>query len=623
VEGKNPTKMLKSLVCPCIAMPLLLVAFAFPLQADIQGGKALKQTKSSASKAPRPKDSGLLVVPPIRAVVLRGKSVEIPIMASPCSDGLRVKVLGAPEHGRLVRIENRPGAVAVYRYLHDRESQDTDDGFTILIADRFSEYGSKQTAHILINNPPSALAVIPAWPLDFGKIPVDGFSTNELILTNTFGDTVSGILKVSPPFRIEGDPELSLPEGTSKTIRIIFAPNSDGTESSQLTLDPPLSNFPEVFLRGEGIAPFALIGSSRVEVTKDQPTYSFTLTNPTARSLEIILSGLPERIESTARVCIAPHRTGEIHLSAAHCEFSPDHYEKHGLLLTCGSYSKQVELVLKGPQAPPSMELLNTRDGHCTRLGVPLVLEGVVRNPSAEERPLEVVLGEIGKATGSVTNTFTLPSKGVTNFQFHWSPVQVGQGTLSIELREQGVVIERQPWPVTVKSELLPSAADTPVKHLKDHPTGPSLIIGTREEAHSAVMGLRPIIDKGFLMNSFGLTWQYFGSEKTRFLIQRPKHRNHLTDRTGQVADLDQTQSDWETLKGVTVVSKGSNWSARLPFLMPGMHTFRVIPDTRGEVIFADTTFPVDRSMVIGPPIRAILIVVLILLVVRVLIQRL
>lgn len=606
----------------CIVLLLLSVALPSPLLADIQGGKLLKQPQGAVKQPQR--DSGVLVVPPIRAQVSRGKSIDIPILVTPSSDSVRVKIIAGPQHGTLVRIENRPGAVAVYRYRHDKESQDPDDAFTILIADRFSEYGSRQTARIQISNPQPIVEAKPGGPLDFGKTPVDSASTNELTLSNTFGATVSGTLKVAPPWRIEGDPELSLPEGSSQTIRITFAPNSDGANASLLTLDPPMANFPEVLLRGEGIAPFGVIGPLRVELTKESPVSAYTLTNTTENSLEINLSGLPKGIDSPAIVSIAPHGTGEISLSAAHLEIPPDHYEKHGLMLASGSYRKQVELVIKGPKAPPSMELLNARDGHGTRLGVPLVIEGVVRNPSPEKRSLEVVLGEFGKAISSATNLLTLPAQGVTNFQLHWSPSQVGQGTLSIELREQGIVIDRQAWSVSVKSELLPvQSPDDPVlKQVKDRPKGPSLHIVGNEEASTYVIGLHPLVEKGFLMNQFSLSWQYFGSEKTRFQIQRPRHRNTLTDRTGQMGDIYQAQSEWETIKDVTIISKGSNWSARLPFLMPGMQTFRVIPDKGGEVKYAETTFPLDRSMVIGPPIRAILILLLILLVFRVMMQR-
>jgi hypothetical protein len=607
---------------PCITLSILCLALPVGLQADIQGGKTLKQSQGLAKHSSRPRESGLLVVPPIRAEVIRGKAVDIPIFVSPCSDNLRAKVLSLPQHGRLVQIEKRTGSVAVFRYLHDSTSQDSEDGFTILIADSLSDYGSKQTARILISNPQPILKVFPEGLIDFGKIPMDSSATNEVSISNTFGATVSGTLKVGDPWRILDDPNLNLLEGTSATIRLVFAPKADGAQSTQLTLDGT-ANFPEIFLRGEGIAPFSLLSPSQLELTKDSPDSAYTVTNLTAQPLEIGLTGLPNGIESPCLLSVPPHGTGELALSAAHLEITPDHYEKHNLLLSCGSYHRQVEVIVKGPKAPPSMELLNARDGHGTRLGVPLVLEGVVRNSSEEERDVNVVLSNLGKAAGSSTATLTLPAKGAKNFQLRWSPSQVGQSTLSIELLEHGVVVDRQSWPVSVKPELLP--VSPAMQETKDRLAGPSITAESPEESRKFLYGLQTEIEKGFFMNRIILTWNYYGSPNTHFLIQQPSHHNSLTDRNKQ-AEADTSQPELQTLKGVSIVRNGYNYRARLPFIMPGlngMKIFAVIPegvktDLPPKVIY----FPLDWTFVFWPPIRIILILILILLVVRELRRR-
>jgi len=626
------------MVRPCIALTLLFTA---SLQATIQNGGVMKHTAGSSKQAPTPRNSGVLVVPPITEDILRGNSVDIPILVSPFSDSLRVKVLSPPKHGRLESIENRPGAVAVFRYAHDRESKDPEDDFTILIADRFSEYGTKQTAHIQISNPQPVIKVIPEGLLDFGKIPIGEASTNELTISNPFGAPFRDSLKVSPPWRIEGDPVINLPEGASTTIRLIFEPKIDGGQSVQMTPETPQENFPEVFLRGEGVAPFELMSASRVELTKEAPDSTCQLSNATTHSLEISLTGLPEGVESPCLLAIPAHSTGKIPLSAAHLPMPPDLYVKQTLSLTSGSYRKQVELIVKGPNAPPTMELLNARDGHGARLGIPLVLEGVVRNSSQEERSLDVVLGEFGKAVSLAKNSFTLPAHGATNFQFHWSPVQIGHRSLSIELREHGVVLDRKPWPVEVKAELVPvpSPVTPNVDKSKDRPTGYRKI-----SASGSVIDLRPDVKEGLLLNQLSLTWRYSSSEKTGFLIQQLNQNNsfidhlinfidHLVNRTSPGGE---TQPQWKTLKKVTIVSTGINsWSVRLPFRLPGHYTFKVIPgdellerdvqdigDNYEKVGFQQTILPFGYLVFFWPAIRDILIVICLLLVVRELRRR-
>jgi len=96
------------------------------------------------------------------------------------------------------------------------------------------------------------------------------------------------------------------------------------------------------------------------------------------------------------------------------------------------------------------------------------------------------------------------------------------------------------------------------------------------------------------------------------------KKRNALIDRIGE-----HPSDEWVDVPGAKIRHDGGRqWSVTLPFLMPGSHIFRVFPDTGGTTLLNTINLEVTSKTAYWPPIRALIIVILIVLIIGVIRRR-
>lgn len=621
-------KSLNSWVFFCIAVPFICAALCPPLVADIQNQRVLKQSnpKSSSGSA----SSGLLVVLPIRAEVVRGKAVDIPVLVSPNKgSGLHVRVLQNPLHGTLDRMADRPEAAVVFRYTHDRDSQEAEDAFTFLISDNYSESGSRHTAHILVRNARAELTAFPSGPVDFGRIPVGSVSTNEVTLANNFGSTVSGTLHVSLPWKIQGESEITLPEGSSRHVGIIFQPGTEGEQSCLLTMDPMPVQFPDIRLTGCALPPFAYLGANPVVATMEKPDVALVLSNNFGKPLSVRLVRPPSELRTSGTVSLPPYGTGTITVSASQLDIPSEGSKKFLLMLAGDSFEQKVDLTVKGANADPALELLHGGEEATVKAGSPLQLEGVIRNSSHMERKVEIVLRDTAQPIPALARqTERIKAKGFVTFKMSWVSQGSGGRTLQLELRDRDRLVDTKSWIIWVSPTDVPSTISPTMGSLNEiaqattaHAALPSAQpvarLATAKERESVVLDLRPILEPGVLFNHLVLRWRYYGTSEPRFAVETLKHRSVLTDRTG-----DQEPELWQRVTGVSPQFENGYWTARLAMPLPGRHEYRVYPAGTGEVFLATLTMEVSERMFWWPPLRAFLVILLLLGIIRMIRRR-
>jgi hypothetical protein len=567
-----------------------------------------------------------MMVPKVLAQVVRGESVDIPIVATPFRSGVpSVKILIPPHHGTMTQINNDPGKAAVFRYLHDREFSDEEETFSFLVTDsQLNPSGTRQTGRILIRNPHATLIFNPEERLDFGKVPLGETVSKKVTLSNAFGSTISGVLKVAPPWRIDDDPYVVLREGSSRTFAISFAPRADGEESSRVSFDPDTVSLPELILHGSGQAPFEVVAPAVLKLTKDSPRDSITLSNSTDRVLSVAWRGDSSGLATSPPVSIPPKGTAEAWVSSR-IVMPCDSVAKRVLTLSSTAYSLPVKFEISGPKGGISLELLRGAETIVAILGEALLLEGVVRNPSETQRELDIRIENPDGKTKLPSKHLVIPPKSFSNFQLSWFPGALGDRELPVLVSEGEKVVAEDHWKVSVRDRIRSSIPVTkPSPHLlhgviqTKTPQG-GIYLATDNFKAKAVVEVRPFKERGILMNHLVLKWRYFGPEKTVFAVEEKHIRNALTNRMGS-----ESTNVWKRVMGSVQVNSGGDFSIRLPMPLPGNHVYRIYPvGIDQEVAIAPVTVEVSQSIFWWPWIRSLLVLLFLICLLKFLRDRL
>ena len=606
----------------------LTVAMIHSVVANIQNPPSLTGNAKSSRNHSKATDfsPSLRIIAPSGAVeVQRGGSVDIPIVMPPrMGASLELVIKTPPAYGDLLRLSSEPGAPICYRYLHRRESSEFEDTFSILVRDPMaSNSGNLVNVKLVIRNPKADIVVDQEGAVDFGKVPLGCPVTRDLTLQNRYGSTFEERLLVDPPWRIDGDPAIRLAEGESRQVRIIFDPQATGSESTSLRIDNALVDFPQIILRGEGTAPFLIQDGQSINLSGEKPSQTLLLKNLLKTPVSVTLSGIPSMIRGDRHIELAPLGSGTSTLSIAGTEFAPDFLGKFRVTASSGTYGETINMQIIGPKAAPTLELLRGGDVLTGRVGVPLRLEGIARNSSDESRSVQLTFLDLGTTSKPALSTMVLPPKGAVNFHNDWISNCTGAHEVSVELREQGRLLDRKSWHVLVGVPQMasPMSAPPPWQAQRSDLVNPMVSWASEDFKQKLIDKLPPVTLSGWIVDHVTLRWRYYGSNPPEFRIQEFVKRNAISDRAGE-----QATDDWVDVKGLGPIKNdcGVGWSVRLPFLLPGDYTFRIVIgpneyDEKKEAIY----LYVSPWAFFWNPIRAVLIMILVLLIVRELRHRL
>jgi hypothetical protein len=600
---------------------VLTLSAISPAVANIQNVSTASVQKSSSrshSKSAPPMPPLRILAPGGGVEVMRGGSVDIPIVMPPrMGAGLDLIIKRPPAYGDLIRLTSEPGAPICYRYLHRRVSSEAEDSFSILVRDPLaSNSGNLVSVTLIIRNPPADIIVDPEGLVDFGKAPLGCPVTRDVMIQNRYGATIDGNLLVDPPWRVDGDLGIRLAEGDSRQVHLIFDPQVTGSQSTSLRIDGVLANFPQIILRGEGTAPFVIQERKIIRLSEESPQESLILKNSLAKPVSVNFSGIPPMVRGEHHIELPPFGSGTVTLSITGTGFEPDYLDKFRIAATTGAFREVVDLEIIGPKAPPTLELLRGGDVLTGTVGTSLRLEGIARNPSDDRRTLELRIFEGGEGKHSSVSTLDLPPKGIANFHKDWTPDVVGNREIAVELIEKGRILERQSWHVATGLPSPPSCpAGLSAQHHGLSTATPGFYEAPQKISEQLVVGLRSEIRPGWFFDHVLLTWSYFGTDRPAFrVLTQSSPPSVISNRTGE-----QSEEKWIDVEGIGPIQKlNGRWSVQLPFLFPGCYSFSVVPDIKGvDKLPNIPPIQITCWMAYWKLLRALLVFMLLLLVLR------
>jgi hypothetical protein len=207
-----------------------------------------------------------------------------------------------------------------------------------------------------------------------------------------------------------------------------------------------------------------------------------------------------------------------------------------------------------------------------------------------------------------------LPPKNPQEFHHDWTSLKPGPHEVTVQLLDHGRLLDTKSWRVTVTSPKAPIApraiaatTKAPIVPPPDSPIPDPSVFRER-----AVVDQKVKIENGILFNHVLLQWRYYGSLKSGFIIAKPRHRNDLSNRTGE-----QDPNRLEPITGASIRCENGVWTARMPILWPGVHQYVVYPAGVTEAGVAPITLEINNRAFYGPPLRAILLLLFSILLVK------
>jgi len=593
----------------CSGIVLLLLSLILPdaLRADIKASPLVVPTVLSKA---------------VRAEVTRGGQIAIPIPVVSVSGGdVSVQVSKQPNFGTLQLIEKKSGTVPILKYQNNAKFKSPGDNFEFRVKVQGQPW-STHTGLIRIKNPPGTLSVIPE-KIDFGAVPIGTSERKTILLSNNFGSPVSGVLLLPSPWSLVGDGAFSLAENETKEFALIFTPVKARSEVTELKVAPELSNFPVVPLFGEGVVPF-LIDSTSAIVTKEHPQADFRITNASIREMKI---GWEDDIGllGSPPVTIAPGGTTKVWISIAPLPLDSEERKVVHPSLREGNFSLPLEIVALGPKG--NVILKSDEKTFSCNVGSQITLHGLIESTSSIERTLQLRYPDKNGSPDLIRNVTIAPHVSQP-FVVSWSSLLPGPKTLKASLFESGRLLHEVEWSGTVvpyekeDHQSLPSSqkasALTAVTSANFSQVPKSQIIRlARNDSGCVAAKLSVSLQRGVFKNSLLLKWLYLGDGAPVFIIEEKIKRNGLSDRTGENPGEMWSRLDLKPQR------ENGEWLVRMPMPWPGTHIYRVFPSGCPVVIMSEVLVPVTWSMYLWPFVRAVLVLLFALCVIRVLRERL
>lgn len=519
--------------------------------------------------------------------VERGGRVAFSIDAVPVNGGdVRFEISRPPGHGSLSKLE-KSSSSQFFLYSNDRNFKTNKDSFDLRVQAPGHSW-STHTVELRIKDPPGQLVLTPE-NLEFGDVPVGSTSLLTLVLSNSFGRQVSGTLLVPSPWKIPGGSSFSLAEGESQSVEIVFAPSELGDAHGKLRPAPEIKNFPSIPLVGRGLPPFLLSSTSAV-VTPDVPIGWFQLTNDTTSSVTVEMHGDPE-LDFSPPVVLPPGKAGGIWVSSARLNLPTSAKKIFRLQIDTGHYARPVELIAHGPEGGLLLEL--SKEIIPASLAKPLQLEGFIHNTSSDDHSVELFLQDHEGAMPQPVQSLTIGAGRKESFSVPWSPSLSGLCAPSLHLMESGKEIGSASWRICVDPPSGPKSTPSgspltsiPPSPPQSHPVipGPSTVLASESQKKTFVVLQPPVFEEGWFRRSLVLKWNYYASDRPRFVVRQRREENALVNRTGEDVD------PWRRLNfsssQLVEVAEGT-WELTIPMPFPGLYEYQVAPDGPGDRLVA------------------------------------
>lgn len=248
--------------------------------------------------------------------IFRGRSIDIPLRAQGRTPGqLKFFIRSLPAKGRLGEIRLTGPKSAEVTYRHDDTSEGI-DSFTFAVQAIDSAVSAAAPITIAISEESPALTVVKS--VDFGTLEVGTTREEQVVLRNSGGGMLEGIVEVSPPWKVIGSTEYRLGRNQQSKVRILCAPDEQQDYSARLVFSHDARAAVE--LTASAISPFDFDPPREIELSShDVGTLrsgGVVIRNRTAQDRTLKIS-VPPEIASPNRVFIPAGGEEKIALQTA------------------------------------------------------------------------------------------------------------------------------------------------------------------------------------------------------------------------------------------------------------------------------------------------------------------
>ena len=493
--------------------------------------------------------------------IFRGRTVEIPLRAvGRAPTALKFILRSQPKYGRLGKIQLTSRKTAVITYYHDEKSVASFDSFSYAVQAVDTAVSAPATVSIAISEEPPALSVVHS--LEFGAGWAGEKRSEEIVIRNTGGGTLTGKMVVSEPWKVLGSPEYQLARREEKKIRLLFAPPEAGEFATRLLFshDPRSS----VALSGSAQAPLEFDPAEEVVLTplagENIRAGRFTLRNCTPSERVVDIS-LPEQVQGPEEISVPPHGevTVDLRTKADFFEALEDRID-----LESDGYLRSLPLRVS---AVPSVVRAEPADGFdfgAVALKSPQRRSLTLRNDGGTparlqiETPAEVrIIPEAGTSilAPGEKRTFEVEFEAVAEGPFQKEIVLSESGTvpvLRLTVRAQG--LSRQPADRVkgIPPEAAPGVSPVPT---------PDEAPAAEEETFSAVPAVKDMASKVLARNTLEFRWKKPAPNAVSTVIE---YRTLETDRKGRPVPR------WNKWQGANFREEGGDTVVKLGNLPPG-----------------------------------------------------
>jgi hypothetical protein len=377
---------------------------------------------------------------------------------------------------------------------------------------------------------------------------------------------------------------------------------------------------PLILTSGQGLAPFQIVTNNLI-VTPDHPEAVITVSNSISNPLTLSWSGDPV-LDYPDPITIPPAGMVDLKTTATRVRLAYDERRDFQTRMVAGHYSEPIGVVAVGPKGRLSLEpssrgsQLTVVDGH------PLRVEGVIRNASASNHNVELILSNPRDSKSRpVLQGINVKEHSAVPFSLSWESVNPPPKALKLRMREGDKEIAACTWNVvsgksqSADRELMVATHAT----ITDGPEPQGVRVATSAEQENLVILQPPRFEEGWLGRRLVLCWLYYGNVDPGFVVREHMGGNSLMNRTGE------EERPWRKLgslsKRIRMDSDGK-WEVSLPLPMPGFHQYMVTTSSAGEKLVASQNIQISWKMYLWPYLRILLLIAVALIVIRAIRER-
>ena len=573
---------------------------------------------SPKKSQPTPIPSTFLLKPVV-ATVDRGGSTELLVhIVAPYGGEGKFEVSRPPTFGTLDAGERVDSNTRRFRYASRGELYSELDSFDFRVKAPNHAW-STYSAKITVRDVPPSIVVSPEC-LHFGQVAINSSKRLTVLLSNSYGSLLSGRIQVRQPWSVLGPDSVSLKQRDSCQITIQFAPVDARSYAGDLRLIPENPAMPLILISGQGLAPFQIVTNSLI-VTPDHPEAVITVSNSISNPLTVSWSGDPV-LDYPAPVTIPPKGVVNMKTTMTRVRLADDERRDFQTRLVADRYSEAVGVVAIGPKGRLSLEPSSRGSQLAVVAGHPLRVEGIIRNASASNHNVELILSNPRDSNSrSISQFINVKEHSVVPFSLLWEKMNPSPKVLKLGMREGERDIASFTWNVvsgkslSTNKESAVSASAT----VNEVPEVPSVRCATISECENLVILQPPRFEDGWLGRRLVLCWLFYGNSDPGFVVREHVGGSALTNRTGE------EENPWRKMdslsKRVRLDSDGK-WEVALPLPMPGTHQYMVTTSTEGDKFVASQSIQISWKMFLWPYLRILILIAVALIVVRAIRER-